>query len=134
MTGKYDNELVPGTDVSPSARKALDRGRNKIRQRAIERGIVQFRADRQFMEALLDAAADRKIPPGVLSRNVIWQFLQNNRPFGDLVSSIPSNYDPHAPACLDHAIRDLLLLKKYMCQAESQLNQPTNARKAKRKG
>jgi hypothetical protein len=38
------------------------------RQRVVERGIVQFRADEEIMDLLLRVAAHKRIPYGVLCR------------------------------------------------------------------
>jgi len=38
------------------------------RQRVIERGIVQFRADEEIMDLLLRVAAHKRIPYGVMCR------------------------------------------------------------------
>jgi hypothetical protein len=39
------------------------------REKAIERGIVQFRADESFMRALFTASDELHIPPGVIARS-----------------------------------------------------------------
>jgi hypothetical protein len=75
MKGDYDDQIEDG-EVSGRTKKALEKGRRKLRQRVIDRGIVQFRADAQFMEKLLDTAELRKVPPGVLCREWVWERLQ----------------------------------------------------------
>jgi hypothetical protein len=79
MKGDYDDQIEDG-EVSGRTKKALEKGRRKLRQRVIERGIVQFRADAQFMERLLDTAELRKVPPGVLCREWVWERLQLGAP------------------------------------------------------
>ncbi len=79
MKGDYDDQIEDGV-VPERTKKALEKGRLKLRQRVIERGIVQFRADGQFMERLLDTAELRKVPPGVLCREWVWERLQLGAP------------------------------------------------------
>jgi hypothetical protein len=51
-------------------------GKKAARERVIERGIVQFRADREFMELLLKVAEEKKIPAGVLIRSWAYERLK----------------------------------------------------------
>jgi hypothetical protein len=76
MSEISDNEIELEAKVSARTRAAVDKGRENIRQRSIERGLVQFRADAQFMEALYKVSDERKIPAGVLCRDWVWQKLQ----------------------------------------------------------
>jgi hypothetical protein len=69
-------DMRPRKAISPKMRKLLDKEQRAARQRIIERGIVHFRADKQFMESLLDAADRLKIAPGVLCRQIVWRYLQ----------------------------------------------------------
>lgn len=70
-------ELMPGKPVSPKMRALLDKQKNETRKRIIERGIVHFRADKEFMAALLDAAEHLKIAPGTLCRRIVWEHLKS---------------------------------------------------------
>ncbi len=46
------------------------------RQRVIERGIVQFRADEEIMELLLHIAEHKRIPYGVMCRSWVVERLR----------------------------------------------------------
>lgn len=70
-------EMMPGKPVPPKMRALLNKERRESRNRIIERGIVHFRADKEFMTALLDAAEQMKIAPGTLCRRVVWEHLKS---------------------------------------------------------
>jgi hypothetical protein len=69
-------EMRPGKSVSPKMRQLLNKEKAQAKKRIIERGIVHFRADSQFMEALLTASEELKIAPGTLCRQIVWDQLQ----------------------------------------------------------
>ncbi len=69
-------EMMPGKPVSPKMRALLDKEKKETRNRIIERGIVHFRADKEFMTELLDAAEHLKIAPGTLCRRILWENLK----------------------------------------------------------
>ena len=79
-------EMMPGKPVSPKMRALLDKEKNETRNRIIERGIVHFRADKEFMRALLDAADQLKMAPGTLCRRIVWDHLKSlqSAPSGEL--------------------------------------------------
>jgi hypothetical protein len=56
-------------EVSPRMKKLLEKGREQARQNVIDRGLVQFRADPQMMEQLLQVSEERGIPLGTLLRS-----------------------------------------------------------------
>ncbi|HEY9869472.1 MAG TPA: hypothetical protein V6D08_09935 [Candidatus Obscuribacterales bacterium] len=73
-------DMMPGKPVSPKMRALLDKEKKETRARIIERGIVHFRADKEFMTALLEAADQLKIAPGTLCRRIVWEHLKPVRP------------------------------------------------------
>jgi len=56
-------------EVSPRMKKLLEKGRKQARQNVIDRGLVQFRADPQMMEQLLQVSEERGIPLGTVLRS-----------------------------------------------------------------
>lgn len=71
------NEMVPGKRVSAKMRALLNKEENEARKRIVDRGIVHFRADKEFMETLLDAADRLKMAPGTLCRRIVWEHLKS---------------------------------------------------------
>ena len=57
----------------------LDRGHKELkadaRQRVVERGLLQFRADAETIKAVLQAADERKMPVGALLREWVRERL-----------------------------------------------------------
>jgi hypothetical protein len=74
--------------ISPRMRKMLEKGRNEARQKVIERGIVQFRADPDLMEKLLLFSEKQKIPLGTMVRNWIDERLNSEQK-----NELPGNLD-----------------------------------------
>jgi hypothetical protein len=72
-------DMVLGKPISSKMRAMLDKEKKEARSRIIERGIVHFRADNEFMIALLDAAEQSKIAPGTLCRRIVWEYLKSSR-------------------------------------------------------
>jgi hypothetical protein len=72
-------DMMPGKPVSARMRALIDKEKAAARKRIVERGIVHFRADREFMSALLDAAGQLRMPPGTLCRRIVWEHLQLSR-------------------------------------------------------
>jgi hypothetical protein len=70
------HSMMPGKPVSQKMRSLLDAEKNEARKRIIERGIVHFRADPEFMTALFALAARSKVAPGTLCRRIVWDYLQ----------------------------------------------------------
>lgn len=70
-------EMMPGKPLSPKMRALLDKEKSETRNRIIERGIVHFRADREFMTALLYAAEQLKMAPGTFCRRIVWEHLKS---------------------------------------------------------
>lgn len=73
----FSNDIRKDKSVSPKMRTMLSKEKYEARKRIIDRGIVHFRADADFMKALLDAAEAQKIAPGTLCRRVVWEYLQS---------------------------------------------------------
>jgi len=62
--------------TSEQSKKAIKNARQEARERVIKRGIVQFRADEEFMEMLLQVSDYKCIPAGVLCRSWIVDILR----------------------------------------------------------
>jgi hypothetical protein len=73
-------DMRPGKPVSKKMRTLLDREKVETRKRVIERGIVHFRADAEFMALLLSTAEKSKVAPGTLCRRIVWDYLQSMKP------------------------------------------------------
>lgn len=73
------NDIRPKKAVSTKMRRMLDAEKINTRKRIAERGIVHFRADKEFMEGLFDAADKLKIAPGTLCRQVVWEYLKSQK-------------------------------------------------------
>jgi len=56
------------TPLSPQNKERLETARNEARKRVIARGIVQFRADKEMMDQLLQISDYQKVPVGTLVR------------------------------------------------------------------
>ena len=69
-------DMKPKKAVSPKMKALLDKEKMAARKRIIERGIVHFRADEEFMIALLEASERLKVAPGTLCRRIVWENLQ----------------------------------------------------------
>jgi hypothetical protein len=80
-------DMMPGKSVSRKMRALLDKEKSEARGRIIERGIVHFRADSEFMEALLETAERSKVAPGTLCRRVVWDYLQSVKPAAGVAES-----------------------------------------------
>lgn len=73
----FSNDIRKNKPVSPKMRAMLSKEKAEARKRIVDRGIVHFRADADFMKALLCAAEAQKIAPGTLCRQVVWEYLQS---------------------------------------------------------
>jgi hypothetical protein len=69
------------TKKKPTARERAEKTQAAARQRVIERGIVQFRADEEIMDLLLRVAEHKRIPYGVLCRAWIVERLRKEAEF-----------------------------------------------------
>ncbi len=74
------SDMLPGKPISAKLRVSLEKEKKETRKRIIERGIVHFRADQEFMSALLDAAEKLKMAPGTLCRQLVWEYLKSQQP------------------------------------------------------
>ncbi len=63
-------------EITPKDRRKLDKVYAEARQRVIKRGIVQFRADAEIMDMLLQVADYKRVPAGVLARSWIVEKLR----------------------------------------------------------
>ncbi len=68
-------------EMSPAFRAALNKATFEARKNIIKRGLIQFRADKQLIEALLDCSELNHVPVGVFCRDIIWSYLQNKPGF-----------------------------------------------------
>ncbi len=59
-----------------TAQERAAKSQAAARQRVIERGIVQFRADEEIMDLLLRVATHKRIPYGVMCRAWIVERLR----------------------------------------------------------
>ncbi len=73
----FTDDMLPGKKNSPKMEALLSREKVAVRKRIIERGIVHFRADKEFMTALLNAADQLKVAPGTLCRRIVWEQLKS---------------------------------------------------------
>jgi hypothetical protein len=78
--------------ISSKMRALLDAEKIKARRRIVQRGIVHFRGDQEFMEALFAAADKLKIAPGTLCRQIVWEYL---KPIRSTSASTVMNKEPH---------------------------------------
>jgi hypothetical protein len=76
---EFASEARIDVPVSARVKASRERVRNEARKRVIDRGLVQFRADKEFMECLLQAADDMKAPAGVICREVVWDWLKSRK-------------------------------------------------------
>lgn len=59
-----------------TAHERAEKTQAAARQRVIERGIVQFRADKEIMDLLLRVSAHKRMPYGVMCRAWIVERLR----------------------------------------------------------
>jgi len=69
--------LMSKNDISPRMKKLLERGRTEARKRVVERGLVQFRADPDTMQQLLEISEHRGIPLGTMLREWVKDRLRH---------------------------------------------------------
>lgn len=78
----YADEIAPvQKGMSPRIKAIMQKEAVAARRRIIERGLIQFRADKQLMEALLNCSELNHVPIGVFCRDIIWSYLQNKPGF-----------------------------------------------------
>lgn len=70
-------------EISPRMKKMLEKGRAEARKRVIERGVVQFRADPNMMQELLEISENRRIPLGTMLREWITYRLRQEHNSGE---------------------------------------------------
>lgn len=87
-------EMMPGKPISQKMRALLDKEKSEARKRIVERGIVHFRADVEFMEALLETAERSKVAPGTLCRRIVWDYLQSVKTKSEVAES-SAKYSPN---------------------------------------
>ncbi len=66
-------------NISPRMRRMLEKGRKAARDKVVERGIIQFRADPELMSKLLEISEHRKIPLGTMIRNWVEERLESEQ-------------------------------------------------------
>ncbi len=72
-----NDDMRPNKKVSSKMEALLSKEKIATRKRIIERGIVHFRADEEFMTALLHVADQLKVAPGTLCRRLVWEQLNS---------------------------------------------------------
>lgn len=70
------DEMRPNKKLSSKMESLLAKEKMLVRNRIVERGIIHFRADKDFMTALLDVADQLKVAPGTLCRRLVWDQLK----------------------------------------------------------
>ncbi len=71
------NDDMDKYEISPRARKVLERGRAEARRSVIARGLLQFRVDPVTMEELLVLSESREVPLGRMLREWVKDRLRN---------------------------------------------------------
>ncbi len=71
--------------LSELNRKRLKQMKRECRRRVVERGIVQFRADEEMMEQLLQISDYKKVPVGALVRQWLVPTIRRE------ITSVPVN-------------------------------------------
>jgi len=84
-------DMRPGKPISKKMQGLLDKEKAAARQKIVERGIVHFRADAEFMEALFALANKSKVAPGTLCRRIVWEYLQSAQ-HGSIVAEGSGKY------------------------------------------
>jgi hypothetical protein len=96
-------DMMPSKPISAKMRALLEKEKKVVRKRVIERGIIHFRADEEFMAALLEAAEHLKIAPGTLCRNIVWDYLKSQHLVGG--SKVTGNKTPSDTTTLATELR-----------------------------
>lgn len=86
---EYNKDIVEGKEMSARFKKMLEKEKKAARKRIIERGIIHFRADKEFMKALHEAAEELKTAPGTLCRSIVWDYLSKRN--SGKISESPSD-------------------------------------------
>jgi len=122
-------DMMPGKPVSRKMRALLDKEKNEARKRVIERGIVHFRADSEFMEALLDTAERSKVAPGTLCRRVVWDYLKSLKQASGVAES-RTKYSPNSDVVIEKLDEIHELIEQALVRSPAV---STKSRKSKKK-
>lgn len=99
-------------EVTARMRKMLEKGRLEARKRVIERGVLQFRADSETMEQLLELSENRGVPLGSMVRDWVKERLTQERNSQQETNAPGINYEA---LCIE--VRDkLTVLENYIQQ------------------
>jgi|GEM_PF-2914700 len=104
-------DMRPGKPISKKMQALLDKEKAAARQKIVERGIVHFRADPEFMEALFALSDKSKVAPGTLCRRIVWAYLQST-PQSSIVAEGSGKYDVNPNEIIQRLDRIEALISK----------------------
>jgi hypothetical protein len=85
----------------------LKKEKDAAKERIVNRGIIHFRADEEFMRTLLGVAKQLKTSPGTLCRTIVWNHLQTLEIHGEKRYDIPSDTrtvrESTEDVCIEHS-------------------------------
>lgn len=67
-------------NLSDKARKMLQQARRDAHKRVVKRGLIQFRAEEELVDHLLQIADHKKMPAGVLVRSWVAEHVRKELP------------------------------------------------------
>lgn len=67
-------------NVSEKSRKMLEQAKAEAHERVVKRGLIQFRADEELVDQLLQIADYKKIPVSVLVRSWVAEHVRQDFP------------------------------------------------------
>ncbi|MDX2106233.1 MAG: hypothetical protein SFY67_07510 [Candidatus Melainabacteria bacterium] len=124
----YADQIAPvQRGMSARAKAIMQKEALEARKKIIQRGLIQFRADKKLIEALLNSSELKHVPIGVFCRDIIWSYLENQPGFitkenaktkkqlksysspGSLTGKVSEDMD--AEQLIDEAIEKLKLAK-----------------------
>ncbi len=120
--------MHPEKPISSKMRTLLDAEKLNARERIIERGIVHFRGDKEFMKALFITADKLKIAPGTLCRQIVWEYLKT-------AGSVPAanvNLTNKEPSRANVLVAKLELLERTVREIQSYLMKDSFSKSKKR--
>ncbi|MBU6455021.1 MAG: hypothetical protein KGS72_24840 [Cyanobacteria bacterium REEB67] len=120
-------QMLPTKAVSKKMRGLLDKEKSEARKRIVERGIVHFRADPEFMETLLDTAERSKVAPGTLCRRIVWDYLQSLGATSGVAESSP-RYSAVSDDVMEKLNEIKELVEQTLLERESKKNRPSKSR------
>lgn len=67
-------------NISEKARKMLEQAKKDAHERVVKRGLIQFRAEEELVDQLLQIADHKKIPVSVLVRSWVAEHVREEFP------------------------------------------------------